>query len=228
MPVQKLFPYSEGMTAGKTEDTADNIQVMKDDDSMGYDTYFMWNGKSGKGEGEVSDPADVNTWALQGATAQTKATLHKGKSMWYQSRAAKAEDESTWYNITVAGSVSLAEKHEFEINKQYTLVGSPFPVEIPLNGGVVVTEPTMGKTEDTADNVQIMKADSSMGYDTYFVWNGKSGKGEGEVSDPDDVGKWALQGATAATTAKFPVGRGAWFQSRGKTGMLKFINPVAK
>ena len=228
MPVQKLFPYSEGMTAGKTEDTADNIQVMKDDDSMGYDTYFMWNGKSGKGEGTVKDPADVNTWSKIGDTAQTKDTLHKGKSMWYQSRAAKADDESTWYNITVAGSVSLAEQHEFEINKGYTLVGSPFPVEIPLNGGVVVSEPTMGKTEDAADNVQIMKADSSMGYDTYFIWNGKSGKGEGTVKNPEDVGKWSKIGDTAATADFFPVGRGAWFQSRGRTGTLKFINPIAK
>ncbi len=148
--------------------------------------------------------------------------------MWYQSRKAKADDDSTWYNLTVAGGVSKDERYEYVINKQYTIVGSPFPVEIPLNGGVVVSDPTLAKAYGSADNLQIMNATSDMSYTTYFTWNGKSGGGQGTVKNPEDVGKWALLGTTAATDAKFPVGRGAWFQSRSKTGTLRFINPVAQ
>lgn len=228
LTVQEAFPYVEGMTAAKAAGSADNIQVMTEADDMSYTTYFVWNGKSGGGQGTVKDPADVNTWALAGKTAQTTDTLPKGSSMWYQSHSAKADDSSTWYNLTVAGGVSKDEKYEFTINKEYTLVGSPFPVEIPLNGGVVVSDPTLAKAAGTADNLQIMNATSDMSYTTYFTWNGKSGGGQGTVKDPEDVGKWALAGKTAATTDTFPVGRAAWFQSRSATGTLKFINPVAQ
>lgn len=206
------------MTEAKVYGSADNIQVMNA--AGGYDTYFMWNGAAGKNG--VADPTKRG-WSKAGDTARTTDTLAKGATMWYQSRGAKADDASTHYNLTVAGAVSLAEKYEYDINKEYTLVGNPFPVEIPLNGGVVVTEPTVAKVYGSADNVQIMN--EAGGYDTYFMWNGAAGKNG--VADPTKQG-WSKAGDTAQTADNFPVGRGAWFQARNPAGKLRFVNPIGK
>ena len=179
LTVQKAFPFCDGMTEAKVYGSADNIQVMNA--SGGYDTYFMWNGASGKSG--TADPTKRG-WAKAGSTSLTADTLPKGATMWYQSRGAKYEDSSTYYNLTVAGAVSLAEKYDYTLNKEYTLVGNPFPVEIPLNGGVVLTEPTVAKVYGSADNVQIMN--EAGGYDTYFMWNGASGKSG--TADPTKQG----------------------------------------
>ena len=218
LTVQQAFPYCEGMTEAKVYGSADNIQVMNADG--GYDTYFMWNGASGKNG--VADPTKRG-WAKAGTTSLTTDTLPKGATMWYQSRAAKYDDTTTHYNLTVAGAVSLAEKYEYTLDKEYTLVGNPFPVEIALNGGVVLTEPTAAKGYSSADNVQIMTEDG--GYEIYFMWNGASGKNG--VANPDLQG-WAKAGTTSQTSDKFPVGRGAWFQARNPSGTakLRFVNPV--
>ena len=218
LTIQEAFPYVEGMTEAKVVTAADNIQVMRQDG--GYDTYFMWNGAAGKTG--TADPAKRG-WSKSGYTAKTTDTLAKGATMWYQSRAAKYDDVATHYNLTVAGQVSLAEKFEYDIDKEYTLVGNPFPIEIPLNGGVVVTEPTVAKVVTGADNVQIMRDDG--GYDTYFMWNGAAGKTG--TADPEKQG-WSKSGYTAQTTDNFPVGRGAWFQARNPAGKLQFKNPIAQ
>ena len=218
LTVQKAFPYAEGMTEAKVYGSADNIQVMNA--SGGYDIYFMWNGAAGKTG--TPDPTKRG-WAKAGSTSQTTDTLAKGATMWYQSRAAKYGDPSTYYDLTVAGQVSLADKYEYDIDKEYTLVGNPFPVEVPLNGGVVLTEPTVAKVYGSADNVQIMN--EAGGYDIYFMWNGAAGKTG--APDPEKQG-WAKAGSTSQTTDNFPVGRGAWFQARNPAGKLQFKNPIAK
>ena len=206
------------MTEAKVSSSADNIQVMKADG--GYTTYFRWNGQVGFGQPDPTKRA----WALAGKTAASTDTLPTGASMWYQSRKADYTDPTTYYDITVAGAVSLAEKYEYTLDKEYTLVGNPFPVEIPLNGGVELTAPTRAKVSSSADNVQIMKPDG--GYTTYFAWNGQVGFGQ---PDPTKEG-WSLAGKTAQTTDNFPIARGAWFQCRNpsSTAKLRFINPVAK
>ena len=220
LTVQEAFPYCDGMTEAKVSGSADNIQVMNAEG--GYDTYFMWNGASGKSG--TADPTKRG-WAKAGKTELTTDTLPKGSTMWYQSRAAQYDNASTHYDLTVAGAVSLAENYEYTLNKEYTLVGNPFPVEIPLNNGVVLTEPTAAKVSGSADNVQIMNA--AGGYDTYFMWNGAAGK-SGEP-DPTKQG-WAKAGKTEQTTDNFPIGRGAWFQARNpsSTAKLRFVNPVGK
>jgi len=220
LTVQEAFPYCNGMTEAKVSDYADNIQVMNADG--GYNIYFMWNGASGKSG--AADPTKRG-WSKAGDTALTTDTLPKGSTMWYQSRAAKYDNSTTHYNLTVAGAVSLAEKYDYTLDKEYTLVGNPFPVEIPLNSGVVLTEPTMAKVSDYADNVQVMN--EAGGYDIYFMWNGASGKSGS--ADPTKQG-WSKAGDTAQTTDNFPVGRGAWFQARNPsaTAKLRFVNPVGK
>ena len=220
LTIQKAFPYCEGMTEAKGVGSADNIQVMNAEG--GYDVYFMWNGASGKSG--TADPTKRG-WSKSGDTSLTTDTLPKGATMWYQSRAAKYDDANTHYNLTVAGAVSLAEKYDYTLDKEYTLVGNPFPVEIPLNGGVVLTEPTLAKGVGSADNVQIMN--EAGGYDIYFMWNGASGKSGS--ADPTKQG-WSKSGDTAQTSDKFPVGRGAWFQARNPsaTAKLRFINPVGQ
>jgi hypothetical protein len=220
LTVQKAFPYCDGMTEAKVATSADNIQVMNA--AGGYDTYFMWNGASGKSG--TADPTKRG-WSKAGDTALTTDTLPKGATMWYQSRGATYGESSTYYNLTVAGAVSLAEKYEYTLDKEYTLVGNPFPVEIPLNSGVILTEPTVAKVATSADNVQIMN--EAGGYDTYFMWNGASGKSGS--ADPTKQG-WSKAGDTAQTTDNFPVGRGAWFQARNPsaTAKLRFVNPVGQ
>ena len=218
LSIQDAFPYVEGMTEAKVYGSADNIQVMNAEG--GYDIYFMWNGAAGKTG--TPDPTK-RAWAKMGSTSATTDLLPKGSTMWYQSRAAKYEDASTHYDLTVAGQVSLAEKFEYDINKEYTLVGNPYPVEIPLNGGVVLTEPTVAKVAGSADNVQIMN--ESGAYDVYFMWNGAAGKTG--TADPEKQG-WAKVGTTAQTADNFPIGRGAWFQARNPAGKLQFKNPIAQ
>ena len=218
LTIQKAFPYVEGMTEAKVCGYADNIQVMNAEG--GYDIYFMWNGASGKNG--TADPTKRG-WSKSGFTEQTTDTLPKGSTMWYQSRAAKYDDPTTHYGLTVAGQVSLAENFEYDVTMEYMLVGNPFPVEIPLNSGVVLTEPTVAKSSGSADNIQIMN--EAGGYDIYFMWNGASGKNG--TADPTKQG-WSKDGDTALTTNKFPVGRGAWFQSRNPAGKLRFVNPAAK
>ena len=216
LTIQKAFPYVEGMAEAKVSDYADNIQVMNAEG--GYNIYFMWNGASGR---FGTADATKRGWAKEGNTSLTTDTLPKGSTMWYQSRNAKYGDATTYYNLTVAGQVSREEKYEYDVNKEYTLVGNPFPVEIPLNGGVVLTEPTVAKVSDYADNIQIMNEVG--GYDIYFMWNGASGKTG--AADPEKQG-WAKEGNTSQTTDNFPVGRGAWFQSRNPAGKLRFVNPI--
>lgn len=82
---------------------------------------------------------------------------------------------------------------------------------------------TEAKVYGSADNIQVMNATG--GYDIYFMWNGASGKSG--AADPTKQG-WSKAGDTAQTTDKFPVGRGAWFQSRNpsETAKLRFVNPV--
>ena len=208
------------MTEAKVAASADNIQVMNA--AGGYDIYFMWNGASGK---SGSADSTKRGWSKMGETAQTTDTLSKGATMWYQSKAAKYDDASTHYNLTVAGAVSLAENYEYTLDKEYTLVGNPFPVEVPFNTGVVLTEPTVAKVAASADNVQIMN--EAGGYDIYFMWNGASGKSGS--ADPTKQG-WSKMGETAQTSDKFPIGRGAWFQARNPsaTAKLRFVNPVGQ
>ena len=210
LTIQEAFPYCDGMTEAKVVGSADNIQVMNAEG--GYDIYFMWNGASGKSG--TADPTNRG-WAKAGTTSLTTDTLAKGATMWYQSRGAKYDDSTTYYNLTVAGAVSLAENYEYTLDKEYTLVGNPFPVEIPLNSGVVLTEPTVAKVYGSADNVQIMN--EAGGYDIYFMSNGYNAKGKA-VDGLE--GKWTTASGTDSykpVTAAIPAGKGAWFYRLGST-----------
>lgn len=215
MTVNQAFPYAEGMTAGKTYTTADNIQVMTAEG--GYTTYFLSNGDYGKSGHSVDLE---NKWVKGGTSVVTTDTLAPGATFWYLSRGAKAGNNHT---ITTAGAVDLAESETYDLTKEYTLIGCPFPCEVALNGGIEVTGATSGKTYTTADNIQIMTSDG--GYTTYFLSNGDYGKSGHSV---DLENKWVKGGTSTVTEDKFPVGGGAWYLSRSKTGTIKFINPVAQ
>ena len=216
--IQKAFPYGEGMTKGLTVSEGDNIQIMTDDG--GYETYFLSNGKYGKGGSSYNEALD-GKWSLMGQNAVADRKLSAGTTFWYLARAGK----TTPFTLTVAGQVGTSESETYTINKQYTLIGCPYPCEVAINGGIEVTGATTGLTVSEGDNIQIMTDDG--GYDTYFLSNGKYGKGGSSYNEALD-GKWSLMGQNAATEDKFPVGKGAWYLSRSKTGTVKFINPITK
>ena len=215
MTVNEAFPFTEGMTAAKANTGADNIQVMTSDG--GYVTYFLSNGYYGK-SGYNADL--VNKWAKDGETLPTTETLIPGAGFWYLSRGAAAGKN---HAIQVAGQVSAAAKKDYTINKTYTLIGSPYPAAIAINGGIEVTGSTAAKANTGADNIQIMTADG--GYTTYFLSNGYYGK---SGYNAELANKWAKDGETVPTTDKFPVGGGAWYLSRTANGTISFNSPIAE
>jgi hypothetical protein len=127
-------------------------------------------------------------------------------------------------------SANIVGYNTVNINKEYTLLsiafdevdGSAIDIQkaFPYGEGM-----TKGLAFSEADNIQIMTDDGD--YEIYFLSNGKYGKGGASYNEALD-GKWSLMGQNAATEAKFPVGKGAWYLSRSKTGTVKFINPITK
>ena len=216
LDIQKAFPYTEGMTKGLTFANADNIQIMTTDG--GYDTYFLSNGHYGKGGASYNEALD-GKWSLAGQNAVASRGLASGTTFWYLARGGKTAP----FTMTVAGAVSNSESETYTINKSYTLIGSPYPCDVAINGGIEVTGGTTGLTFANADNIQIMNDEG--GYDTYFLSNGHYGKGGASYNAELD-GKWSLAGQNAVTTDKFPSGKGAFYLSRSKEGTIKFNNPT--
>ena len=216
LDIQKAFPYAEGMTKGLSSESGDNIQIMQNDG--GYETYFLSNGHYGKGGASYNADLD-GKWSLMGKNAVAERGLSSGTTFWYLSRGAK----TTPFTMTVAGAVSNSESETYAINKAYTLIGSPYPCDVAINGGIVITGGTKGLSTESADNIQIMNDEG--GYDTYFLSNGHYGKGGASYNEELD-GKWSLMGKNAVTTDKFPSGKGAFYLSRSKEGTVKFINPT--
>ena len=212
MSIQDAVPYVTGMTTGGSMASADNIQIMQGDGS--YKIYYMSNGKVGKKTYDT-----VGKWVCtDDATTAATDTIASGTAFWFVSQNGAA----TPYAITVAGSVLMTSSDTRDINKTYTLVASPYPVEIPLNDGVVVaTGATQGGSMASADSIQIMQGDGS--YKIYYLSNGKVGK-----KTYDTVGKWVCtEDNTVSTTDRFPVGKGAWFVSMNGDAKLQFVNPTA-
>lgn len=213
MDIQTAFPVSEGMTAGNALANADQIQIMNA--TGGYDQYYLSNGYNGK----ASTPATANKWVKNTArTVATEDTIATGTAFWYVSK----NGATNPYTITVAGSVLMSSNEETDLSQTYSLVGSPYPIEIPLNDCIVPVNGTAGNALANADQIQIMN--ESGGYDQYYLSNGYNGK----ASTPATANKWVKNTArTVATEDKFPVGKGAWFVRKSADTELKFINPSA-
>ena len=214
MAINEAIPYTVGMTTGSSASTADNIQIMQDDGT--YKVYYLSNGKVGK----KTYAETVGKWVDQDAsTVVADATIQSGTAFWYVSPNAT----TTPYSISVAGKVLATTSETKDISQTYMLVASPYPLEIPLNDGVVIDEgATTGSSASTADNIQIMQDDGT--YKVYYLSNGKVGK----KTYAETVGKWVDQDAsTVPATATFPVGKGAWFVSQKASARLKFVNPTA-
>ena len=219
LAIKDAFPYTSGMTTGGSSSAADSIQVMQDDGT--YVNYYISNGKYGK----ASYPATENKWVKVGAvSAETTDTIKNGKAFWYVSKAFLDDANATPYNILVAGQVMAAAADTKEIAQTYMLVGNPYPIEIPLNDGVVVTRGlTTGGSSSAADSLQIMQEDGT--YANYYMSNGKYGK----ASYPATENKWVKVGAVSEpTTDKFPIGRGGWFVSKSADTALQFVKPAAE
>ena len=219
LAINTAFPYVEGMTKGNNAATGDNIQIMTEDG--GYDTYYMSNGKNAKN-------AAVNglegKWAKVSTYVPTEDTIAAGKAFWYISQAHVADATAASFNIQVAGQVMAASASSRELAAQYMIIGSPYPVDIDLNGGINVTGGTEGNNAASGDNLQIMTEDG--GYDTYYLSNGKNAKGA--VVD-GLAGKWAKVSTYTPTADKFPAGSAAWYVRQGAEPVtVQFVNPAVK
>ena len=213
--IQDALPVVEGMTQGGDDSTADNIQIMNA--AGGYDIYYLSNGKAGRN----TYPETVGKWVSPSdKSVPTTAKIKAGTAFWYVSPAASSEKS---YNITIAGQVLAKAFDTKDITMSYTLVASPYPCAIPLNGGVEVESPTLSGDDSTADNLQIMNEDG--GYDIYYLSNGKAGRN----TYPETVGKWVSPAdKSVPTAATFPIGKSAWFVSQSGAGSITFKNPIAK
>jgi len=106
----------------------------------------------------------------------------------------------------------------------YTLIGNPYAVAVPLNGGVVTTGATKAYLDSDADNIQVMGEDGK--YTIYFLSNGRSGKG-GSVYSEELDGKW-LKTAGVACSDTIPVGGAFWYVSQTSSNTVKLVNPLAE
>ena len=219
LPINTAFPYAEGMTTGNSINKGDNLQIMKDDG--GYDIYYMSNGKNAKG----STVAGLEgKWAKGGTYVPTTDTIAAGKAFWYISQGHIADAEKAPFAIQVAGQVMSQTAQTRELAASYMIIGCPYPVDISLNGGIVVTGATQGNSINKGDNLQIMKDNG--GYDVYYMSNGKNAKGSA-VSGLE--GKWAKGGTYVPTEDKFPAGGAAWYVRQGDDPVsVQFVNPLAE
>ena len=203
------------MTRGNSYTAADQIQIQNS--TGGYVTYYLSNGMSGK----ASYPETTGKWVKYGAaSAPATDTIPTGTGFWFITKDAPAEP----FTISVAGSVLMSSSEAKDLTTQYSIVANPYPVDIPLNGGLVAENATSGNAYTAADQVQIQN--STGGYVTYYLSNGMSGK----ASYPETAGKWVKYGAaTTATTDKVPAGAGVWFiRKSDSTTKLTFSNPSAE
>jgi len=219
MTLDQLAPYTEGngMTKAYLDSNADNIQVMGADGN--YTIYFLSNGQYGKGGASYN--ADLDGKWLKAAGAANTDTVQPGQAFWYISKTAA----TTPHTITVAGQVLMtAETAEKTCSATYTLIGNPYAVAVPLNGGVVTTGATKAYLDSDADNIQVMGEDGK--YTIYFLSNGQYGKG-GANYNADLDGKW-LKAAGAECTDTIPVGGAFWYISQNQNNTVKLVNPLAE
>ena len=211
--LQELFPYTEGngMTAGGSSSAADSVQIMQDDGSL--KAYHLSNGKVGRKTYEEL----VGKWAYNDETTPSAVKIKNGQAFWYISQ----NGETTPYTLTIAGQVAMTTSETLSLNKVYNHIGSPYPVDIPLNGYVVVSGGTQGGSSAAADNIQVYQDDGSL--KAYHLSNGKVGRKTYE----ELVGKWAYNDETTPTTAVIPVGKGAWFISQNGASTVEIKNPTA-
>ena len=219
LPINTAFPYAEGMTKGNSINKGDNLQIMKEDGD--YDIYYMSNGKNAKSQ---TVEGLEGKWAKGGTYVPTTDTIAAGKAFWYISQGHIADSEKTPFAIQVAGQVMSQTAPTRELAASYMIIGSPYPVDISLNGGIVVTGATQGNSINKGDNLQIMKEDGD--YDIYYMSNGKNAKSQ-TVDGLE--GKWAKGGTYVPTTDKFPAGGAAWYVRQGAEPVsVQFINPIAE
>ena len=211
--LQELFPYTEGngMTAGGSSSAADSVQIMQDDGSL--IAYHLSNGKVGRNTYENL----VGKWAKGTETVPTEVKVKNGQAFWYISQ----NGETTPYTLTVAGQVAMTTSETLDLTKVYNHIGSPYPVDVPLNDCVKVTNGTLGGSSAAADNIQIYQNDGSLV--AYHLSNGKVGRNTYE----NLIGKWAQGTETEPTTAVIPVGRGAWFISQNGASTVEILNPTS-
>ncbi len=203
LSIQDAFPYVAGMTKGNSIATADQIQIQNA--AGGYDTYYMSNGKNGKGN-TVSGLE--GKWAASGKYVVAEATLPIGTAFWFIRK-----DTTSPLTINIAGGISLLASNSKGIDGTYKLIANPYPAALVLNDGIpYVAGMTKGNSIATADQIQIQNA--AGGYDTYYMSNGKNGKGN-TVSGLE--GKWAASGKYVVAEATIPAGKGAWFIRKGDT-----------
>ena len=221
MDIQDIFKKCDGMTASNGSASADQIQIMHEEDGD-YDMYYLSNGKAGK----ASTPDTANKWVCnnEGAdkTVPAVRAIKSGEAFWYVSPNGKTSP----YTITVAGGVVSAPNVTKEFGAQYSLIGNPYPCDIPLNDGVQVINATYSNGSASADQIQIMKSNGD--YDMYYLSNGKAGK----ASTPATANKWVCnnEGAdkTVPTDGVFPAGRAGWFVRINPEAKVKFISPIAE
>ena len=186
--LQDAIPYASGMTKGNGTSSADQIQIQ--------------NGKGNTVSGLEGK------WAAAGKFVPATVTLPTGTAFWFYRQSA-----ATPLTINIAGGVSMIASYDKQINGAWKHIANPYPTDLLLNDGIpYVVGMTKGNGTSSADQIQIQNAAGT--YDTYYMSNGKNGKGN-TVSGLE--GKWAAAGNFVPATASIPAGKGAWFYRKGDT-----------
>ena len=205
LKLNEAIPYQAGMTKGTSGANADNIQI--GDETGGWVTYYMSNGKNAKGK--TIDGLE-GKWAKNGQFTATDVALPPGTAFWYVRNTA---DENT-FNLNIAGSVSTLASASYEFASQYRIFANPYASPLDINESFPYNAETMtsGTSAANADNIQI--GDNVGGWTTYYLSNGKNAKGK-DVTGL--AGKWARNGQFTVADAKIPVGKAAWYVRKDTT-----------
>jgi hypothetical protein len=201
--VDRVPKGQEGLNAGATATTGDNIQVLGE---SGYTVYFLCNGNTGKGG--AYNP-DHDGWRKAGDTGGVTAdAISAGGAFWFISQSAASASPVT---LTLAGQVATDATLTKSIPPGLNMIANGYAVDLafadPASGLSIGTD---GATATTADNIQVL-ADGA--YTVYFFCNGNTGKGG--AYNPDHDG-WRKAGDTGGvTTETIPAGASAWYINRG-------------
>ncbi len=195
--------YFKGdFVGGASPGESDNLIVWTA--AEGYVTYFY---------GVYNDPENPewdDIWYTLGEEEAT-ATYPAGTAAWLLRRGAAT-------SVTAVGEVSKAPVQITVKANDYTMFSCPYPVAVPINGGLEVANPTGGASPGESDNLIVWTA--AEGYVTYFygVYN------DPENPEWDDI--WYTLGEEEATTS-LGVGQAAWYLRRGAQTTLSFTSPIA-
>jgi len=204
IPVKDLFTGT--FLGGTGLGDADQILVWSVE--AGYTGYYYTD--FGAGFEEFN-----NKWFKDGEYTETTDVVQPGQACWLLRKSSAASD------VTVAGEVltsNVVASVEFDLlANDYTMIASPYPVDIPIANGFTVPGLIGGTGLGDADQILVWSVGA--GYTGYYYTD--FGAGFEEFNN-----KWFKDGEYTETTDVIPAGAGFWFLNKGAAKTLTIASPI--